>query len=209
MSGTIPMVEVEDTTNEQSSEKEDGDKASMLAEMQTLREELESVKLQNTTLKDQLEVEKQKMRDLWCINCQCLSEYNELMTRQEIEIAGLKSKLAKALSDRSLSPASSHGEEEGRSGVPVVVCRSRRGKAPPVDPFTGENPEVCLDDWLPSLLRASTWNEWTEDELLLQLAGHLRGRAPQEWALLSTTSKETYSAAVESLHARLDPEVMR
>ena len=62
-----------------------------------------------------------------------------------------------------------------------------------------------LDDWLPSLLRASTWNEWTEDELLLQFAGHLRGRALQEWALLSTTSKETYSATVESLRARLDP----
>ena len=205
MSGTILTVEVEDTADKQSSEKEDGDKVSMLAEMRTLREELESVKLQNAMLKDQLEVEKQKMRDLWRTNCQCLSEYDELMTRQETEIAGLKSKLAKALSDRSLSPASSHGEEEGRSGAPVVVRRSRRGKAHPVDPFTGENPEVRLDDWLPSLLRASTWNEWTEDELLLQLAGHLRGRALQEWELLSTTSKETYSAAGESLRARLDP----
>jgi len=27
----------------------------------------------------------------------------------------------------------------------------------------------------------STWNEWTEEELLLQLAGHLRGRTLQEW----------------------------
>ena len=136
MSGIILMVEVEDTADEQSSEKEDGDKASMLAEMQALCEELESVKLQNATLKDQLEVEKQKMRDLWRTNCQCLSEYDELMTRQETEIARLKSKLAKALSDQSSSSASSHGEEEGRSGVPVVVRRSRRGKAPPVDPFT-------------------------------------------------------------------------
>lgn len=81
MSGIILMVEVEDTADEQSSEKEDGDKASMLAEMQALCEELESVKLQNATLKDQLEVEKQKMRDLWRTNCQCLSEYDELMTR--------------------------------------------------------------------------------------------------------------------------------
>ena len=72
MSGTILTVEVEDTADEQSSEKEDGDKSSMLAEMQTLHEELESVKLQNATLKDQLEVEKQKMHDLWHTNCQCL-----------------------------------------------------------------------------------------------------------------------------------------
>ena len=125
MSGTILTVEVEDTVDEQSSEEEGGDKASMLAEMQALREELESVRLQNATLKDQLEVEKQKMRELWRTNRQCLSEYDELMTRQETEITGLKSKLAKALSDRSLSPASSHSEEEGWSGIPVVVRRSR------------------------------------------------------------------------------------
>jgi len=34
----------------------------------------------------------------------------------------------------------------------------RRGKAPPIDPFTGENPEIRLDDWLPTLERASVWN---------------------------------------------------
>ncbi len=50
-------------------------------------------------------------------------------------------------------------------------------KAPPVDPFTGENPEIRLEEWLPSLQRASTWNGWTEEELLLQLVGHVRGRA--------------------------------
>ena len=62
-----------------------------------------------------------------------------------------------------------------------------------------------LEDWLPSLKRASTWNEWTEEELLLQLAGHLRGRALQEWGLLEESSKRTYISAVESLRARLDP----
>lgn len=57
------------------------------------------------------------------------------------------------------------------------VRKTRRGKAPPVDAFTGENTKTTLDDWLPSLKRAATWNEWTDSELLLQLAGHLRGRA--------------------------------
>ena len=83
--------------------------------------------------------------------------------------------------------------------------KSRRGKAPPVDPFTGEEPEIRLDDWLPSLERAATWNEWTEGELLLQFAGHLRGRALQEWSLLDEASKETYQTAVESLRLRIDP----
>ena len=56
----------------------------------------------------------------------------------------------------------------------------RKGKAPSVDPFTGEDPEVRFVDWLPTLTRASQWNEWTPEESLMQLAGHLRGHALQE-----------------------------
>jgi hypothetical protein len=50
-------------------------------------------------------------------------------------------------------------------------------KAPPVDPFNGEKPDLRLNDWLPNLERAALWNGWTDDELLLQFAGHLRGCA--------------------------------
>ena len=50
------------------------------------------------------------------------------------------------------------------------------GKAPPVDPFTGDDPEIRFDDWLPTLTRASYWNEWSPEENLLHLAGHLRGQ---------------------------------
>ena len=60
----------------------------------------------------------------------------------------------------------------------------RRGKAPPVEPFTGENPSELLEDWQPTLERAGHWNGWSGDEMLLQLAGHLRGRALQEWNLI-------------------------
>ena len=88
------------------------------------------------------------------------------MTEQENAIVKLNAQLAKALAHRSLSPVSRHSEEGQSGGASAVVCRSRRGKAPLVDPFTGENPEVRLDDWLPSLQRASTWNDWTEEELL-------------------------------------------
>ena len=39
---------------------------------------------------------------------------------------------------------------------------------------------------------------------MLQLAGHLRGRALQEWNLLSEAQQTTYKKAVEALRARLD-----
>ena len=78
--------------------------------------------------------------------------------------------------------------------------RLHHGKAPLVDPFTGENLEVHFDEQLPSLERAHTWNEWTKEELLLQLASHLCGRA-----LIDADINKSYSQAIEALHVRLDP----
>ena len=40
---------------------------------------------------------------------------------------------------------------------------TRRGKAPPVDSYTGEDAEITLDDWLPSVQRAAEWNGWAEE----------------------------------------------
>ena len=65
--------------------------------------------------------------------------------------------------------------------------------------------EVQLD-WLPALERASSWNGSSEEDKLLQLAGHLRGRALQEWNLINDSDKSTYSNAIESLRTQLDPE---
>ena len=39
----------------------------------------------------------------------------------------------------------------------VNETRLRWGKAPPVDPFTGEDLVSTLDDWFPSLQTAATW----------------------------------------------------
>ena len=83
---------------------------------------------------------------------------------------------------------------------------SEKGKAPPVDPFTGDpKGEVSFDGWLPTLERAAQWNAWTEAELLLQLAGHLRGRAFQEWNLMEDDDCQDYQRAVKILKERLDP----
>ncbi len=63
-----------------------------------------------------------------------------------------------------------------------------------MDWFTGEIPEIRLENWLPTLDRAATWNEWSEEEKLMNLAGHLRGRALLEWSLLES-DKESYASA--------------
>lgn len=64
---------------------------------------------------------------------------------------------------------------------------------------------ITFDDWYPSLLRAADWNQWTDEDTFIQLAGHLRGRAIQEWTLLRETEKETLDDAVAALRSRLDP----
>jgi hypothetical protein len=74
-----------------------------------------------------------------------------------------------------------------------------------MDMFTGEIPEILLDDWLPALQRAATWNGWTQQEHLIQLAGYLRGRAWQEWSLLDQKEKDNLDTAIASLRRRLDP----
>lgn len=68
----------------------------------------------------------------------------------------------------------------------------RTGKAPPVDLFTGESDELKFNNWLCTLQRASDWNGWRDEETLLQLAGHLRGRAIQQWSLLDETEKHDF-----------------
>ena len=84
--------------------------------------------------------------------------------------------------------------------------RQRRGKAPPIEFFSGEDPAILLDDWLPSLERASLWNGWSTADKLMQLPGYLRGRALQEWRLLHRSDQQDYPEAIEALRTRLDPE---
>ena len=60
---------------------------------------------------------------------------------------------------------------------PTLLTVQCRGKASPIDSFNGEDSEIRFDDWIPTLERVATWNGWTEDERLIQLAGHLCGRA--------------------------------
>ena len=101
-------------------------------------------------------------------------------------------------------PTCSVREGHPHYGEPVPSERTRKGRVPPIQFFSGEDPAVTVDDWLPSLERASTWNRWSVTEKLMQLPGHLKGRALQEWSLLSLTVQQDYTAAIDALRSRLD-----
>ena len=65
----------------------------------------------------------------------------------------------------------------------------RRGKALPVDAFTGEDAEIRFEDWQLTLSRAATWNGWSDEEALIQLAGHLRRKAQMSEICLAPTRR--------------------
>ena len=74
-----------------------------------------------------------------------------------------------------------------------------------MDAYTGSDPELWFNDWLPTLEQAAKWNNWSDEEKVMQLAGHLRGKAAREYSLLSSEEKQSFTTAVQALKVCLDP----
>ena len=185
-------------------------------------------------LKAELKAEKERCRQLWKTSCEQVAKQDAQLANLKVEIEALKARLVAAAPTKS-APVPTLGDEpvqtpeqsgstlppppHTHTASPIGAdlthlsaapprthgTRARRGKAPPVISFSGENVDVQLDDWLPALERASAWNSWTDEDLVLQIAGHLRGCALQEWNLLNEVDKATYAKASAALRERLDP----
>ena len=175
-----------------------------------LKEENEALKLQVEKLTDLLRKEKEKRKEAWRLSCQQLAEYDDVLVSKEEEIEVLKSQVKEVDStdstERSTYFSLPPTLEESRRPLDMMrVSRvTRKGKAPPVDSFTGEDPEVQFEDWLPTLERTAVWNGWTDEESLIQLAGHLRGRALIEWNLLANEDTQSFEKATQALGICLD-----
>ena len=164
-------------------------------------------------LRRRLQQEKEKGKQLWKLTCRQVTDREELLAAKDQEIEELQRQVRQ---EHSMVPrTNSRSSSEEKVPDPVTqqpptnrTLRSapRRGRAPPIDNYTAEDPEIRFDDWLPSLVRASEWNGWSEREQLIQLAGHLRGRALQEWNLIEGAEQTTWEAALPALRKRLDQE---
>ena len=128
--------------------------------------------------KEELKAQKEKYKVMWRMTCQQSREQETFIAAQKEEIERLKAGGMRSLSSHSpapsetslLDPPSTNPVDD--VSLPRRVC-ARRGKAPLIDPYSGEDPEVRLDDWLPILKRVADWNAWSEEDTLIQLAGHL------------------------------------
>lgn len=184
--------------------KQDKETIAQLTE-QLLAATTESSTEEIEVLRAELNKEKAKAKRMWKLNCEQAAEQENLLAEKDEEIAELKRKLTE---HRSRSPSRSTFSEldDALPHRPTVDrATKRRGKAPPVDYFTGEDPELRFEDWLPALERAAHWNEWRDEERVIQLAGHLRGHALQEWNLLEEEEKENYDSAIKALRDVLGP----
>ena len=164
-----------------------------------LRESLSEVEM----LRREVKVQTAKLKRFWAQKCKQLLAHEAVIEEKDAEIARLQEQISTSIHSTTGGDATS----EDAHSLPEAgtLPLGRRGKAPPVDSFKGSDPEVRFEDWLPMLERAANWNGWSEEEKLMQLAGHLRGKAAREYSLLSSEEKQSFSIAVETLQARLDP----
>ena len=201
--------------SEEHLEEEESEEASQPSEDHT-REEFERLTAERDDLRAQLsgqqeEVQRQKERytQLWRLSCEQLEEFDKTLEDKDAQIRTLLDRVQQLEAGSHQLPAApvlpaTAPATATTTRVPTTNS-GRRGKAPPVDQFSGEQPDLTFDDWLPILERDVQWNAWTEAELLLQLAGHLRGRAFREWNLIGDFDRQDYSQAVKALKGRVDP----
>ena len=178
----LPMLlEDGEVNSDPENESSAGEIVSLRLSVATITTERDALLRELQSVKQELELKKARVKELWRMNCEQLSEYDSLLVAKEEEIARLTVQLAEQHNRR---PPTDENDDADSISEPQIR-ESGCGRAPPVDKFTGEDPSVRLDDWLPGLNRASRWNGWSAEEKLIQLAGHLRGRAEAEWNLLA------------------------
>ena len=126
-----------------------------------------------------LEKEKRKVKRIWQDKCEIQLSHEDEIDTKDVEIARLKARLLVVI-----SPSSPHLVSDDHSHrIDWVLPLHRRGKVPPINPFSAEGSDEHWDDLLPTFERAAEWNNCSDSECLLQLAGHLRSKARQEFSV--------------------------
>ena len=107
---------------------------------------------ENKALKGELRVAKERHKKMWQMTCEQSWE-QELLAAQQKEIDHLKAREKTRVTTPPGPVAPSHSEyapsehpSGGLSRLPSERLEAqRKGKAPPIDLYTGENPEVRID----------------------------------------------------------------
>ena len=197
-------TENEETHQSSSGEEEDEESVqSLKLVLEEANQQKQALQEEVQTLRQELAARKTRITELWKLSCSQVQEYDQIIATKDDEITELRAldpTTARDPPNTDTLDVSTTTEGTTHS-VGQAAKESRRGKAPPIDIFTGEDPDVHFDV---ALDRVIAWNGWSRQETLLQLAGYLRGGALQEWNLLSKEKQSEYEVAVKALHQRLD-----
>ena len=141
----------------------------MQAELQEAKAEIQTLRETVSSLQTRVDQGKDRIKQMWRENCRYVAEVDDELSRKDVEIQQLQ----EMIQELQTAATSGGGGMPHAASIPVIPSETRpvgttgtrgarRGKAPPVDPSTGEDAETTLDDWLPSLQRAAEWNGWGE-----------------------------------------------
>ena len=120
-------------------------------------------------LQEALKVQTLKMKRFWSQKCELLLMYEMAMEDKEETIATKDAVISSLQSElaglKEIQPPSAGAHSEQQYSRPRSILdtepthsHSHCGKALLIDPFHGNDPEVRLDDWLPTLERAAVWS---------------------------------------------------
>jgi len=114
------------------------------------------------------------VKKYWRERCEQLLDHEEALEEKDSEIMLLKVRILWSTTGEG-APAGKRIVDSVQEHSPsfpeastTAATSVRRGKAPPVDPYSGENPDVLWEEWLLIFNRAASWNGWTESDKLLQ-----------------------------------------
>ena len=133
-----------------------------ISELQIASANAERLTGEVVSLKASVQAEKLKAKRFWRLRCEQMLREEDRLQAKETEIAELREQLnLHETSPRSTSNARALGTSPTRSTTGGHECEMtihptpsvRRGKAPPVEAFTGDEATVHWDDWLPTLER--------------------------------------------------------
>lgn len=127
-----------------------------------LEAQVSSLKEEVSEVRDNLKKETERVGEMWKMNCAQVAGFDEAITAKDNEIECLKARISEleaSLGRRPLGPALvpttvSPVQSIEPTALPGSLHAStpvRRGKAPPMNEFSRDDPECLLKDWLPSL----------------------------------------------------------
>ena len=131
-----------------------------LTEAKTTIEQLRSVEFDSLTqeverLKGELSKEASKAKRFWKLRCDQMLKCEEEMERKDTELALLKARLLTLEGSRPSNVPRPKPQPTSMDPVELgtPLGQAHRGKAPPVEPFTGERSDQLWEEWLPTLER--------------------------------------------------------